>query len=598
MTGAPATDVPDLSALADRDAPLAAVMKAVRAGEAAAPDAPVLKVGLSATATLDIVATMLRRQALLAGLTAEVHQGALDSHLDNVERFAEDGVDHLVLVTTLEGILPAFEARAATMDDELLEACAQRIAGELGLVLDAAAGRFQTIDVALPHRTTAPTDTAASRAVDAAVAHLRAAVEQTLATAPGARALHVGDALAAVGYDAAIDARFGLRFGAPYTGAAANELARRLVLATRASAGLVPKVLVLDCDNTLWGGILGEDGIDGIALDPLRYPGNAFWTVQQIVAGMQAAGVLVCLASKNNPEDVAEALEAHPAMVLRDEHLVLQKVSWDDKVDSLVAIAEELNVGLDSLVFADDSAFEIEAVRTRLPMVTTFQVPREAWQWPAMAQEIAELFTTARSGADAGKTEQYRARAAARAEESRHGSREDYLRSLGLTVDVHVDERARIARIAELTQKSNQFNLTTKRYGEGEIAAAMDDPDAAVLSLHVRDRFGEQGLTGVLVLRFAAPVVEVEAFLMSCRVLGRGIEQACWTVVTRLAAEHGCTDVRARFAPTAKNAQVADFYDRLGLPRDAEHPDGAVDYAGPVTALPQSAPDHLEIHVL
>ncbi|MBJ7330691.1 MAG: HAD-IIIC family phosphatase [Solirubrobacteraceae bacterium] len=586
----------DLAVLNDRSASLADVKRALRAGETVLADAPELRFGLSATATLDLLATMLRRRALTHGLRATVHQGSLDAHLDNIELFAAEGVEHLVLVTTLDALVPAFEARAATFDDDLLQACSERLQAELRLALDAAAGRFKTIDVALPHRLSPRTDTPSSRAIDDAVALLRDVTAAIIDDAPGARALDLDAALASVGFQAAVDPRFALRFGAPYSAAASDEIARRLLLTTRASAGRVTKAIVLDADGTLWGGILGEDGLEGIALDPTHYPGNAFWTVQQILRALQRQGVLLCLASKNNPEDVAEALEDHPAMVLRAGDFVISKVSWDDKVDSIVAIAEELNIGLDSLVFVDDSDFELAAVSERLPEVTTVRVPNDPWAWPGEANRLAELVTTGRRGESADKTEQYRARAAARVDASRHATRDDYLRSLELRVDLSVDDRASLARIAELTQKSNQFNLTTRRYGESEIAAAMDDDAFGVFALTVSDRFGDHGLTGVLIAHCPGDgAVEVDAFLMSCRVLGRGIEQSCWEALARWAADRGCTEIRATFRPTQKNAQVADFYDRLGLSPQTQSTE-ATTYSAPLAAVP-SPPDHLKVHV-
>jgi FkbH-like protein len=281
-------------------------------------------------------------------------------------------------------------------------------------------------------------------------------------------------------------------------------------------------------------------------------------------------------------------------MVLGDDQLVLQKVSWDDKVSSLRAIAQELNIGLDSIVFVDDSPFEAQGIRERLPEVTVFDVPRDPFAYPALVRQIGELFADGTAGA--GKTDQYRLRALAAAERAHHATEEEYLRSLQLVVDIAVDERDALKRISELTQKSNQFNLTTRRYGEAEIAAAMDDPDAAVLSLRVRDRFGDHGLVGVLVLRFAARAAEVEAYLMSCRVLGRGVERSCWSAVAELAAAHGADELRAAYLPTAKNAQVAEFYDGLGLARASETPEG-VRYASPLADLSLEPPEHIETHV-
>ncbi len=190
------------------------------------------------------------------------------------------------------------------------------------------------------------------------------------------RFIDLGDVVATLGRQQAFDARFYYRGKAPYRPAFMNELSRRVGLATRGFGGAFHKVLVLDCDNTLWGGVIGEDGLAGLQFDPHSYPGNIFWTVQHQVCALERQGVLVCLCSKNNEADVEQALTEHQHMVLRGEHVVARRVNWNDKPGNLEALAAELNLGLESFVFVDDSAFEVEAVRTRLPMVRVFQVPQ------------------------------------------------------------------------------------------------------------------------------------------------------------------------------------------------------------------------------
>jgi FkbH-like protein len=595
VVDAPAADAAEV--LRDPTAPLAAILRTVRELEAADPGRPRMRVGLSANVTVDLLATFVRRHALLHDVVAEVHQGSLDAHLENVRAFADAGVEHLFVLDVLDALAPSFEAQVPTLTDDQLDAHVARVRDLLTVVLAEAEGRFRSIDVARFHRLSAPTATPASAAVDAAVDALNAALDEVVAAAPGVRTLAVGDALDTVGRADGVDPRFALRFRAPYTARTCDQIARRLLLATRAGGRYLYKALVLDCDGTLWGGVVGEDGIDGIALDPHSYPGNAYWAAQHAFLALQRAGALLCLASKNEPADVEEALTRHPAMVIRPDDVVVRKVSWDDKVASLEAIADELDIGLDSLVFVDDSPFEIEAVRARLPEVTTFLVPLEPWAYPALAREIGELFTAgplADSGT--GKTEQYRIRAAGLAERGRHATEADYLRSLELCVELRTDERAALARLAELTQKTNQFNLTTHRCTADEVAAAIDADDAAVLSLHVRDRFGDHGLVGLLIARFDAPVAEVETFLMSCRVIGRGIERSCWARLAELARARGCTELHAEYRATAKNAQVARFYDALGLNR-TEETAMRIRYAAELAAIDQSVPDHLTVHV-
>ena len=478
---------------------------------------------------------MLRRQALLAGLRAEVDQGALDAHLDNVERFADDGV-RPPRARSRRSTGSAARLRGSRLDAGRTT-CARhapsawrRARPRPRVPRPAASGRSTSrcrTGRALRGRTPA-----ASRAVDAAVAQLREAAQRRGRRAP--RRPRTATSESALPPSATTP-----RHRRPLRPALRRALHRRRLERAgppprarhaRASVGQVPKALVLDCDNTLWGGILGEDGLDGIALDPTRYPGNVFWTVQQTLAG--AAGRRACCcacASKNNPEDVAEALEA-PSRdgAARASTSSCRRSAGTDKIDSLIAIADELEhrprqprlrrrLGLRDRTPSASRA----ADGHHLPGPRRAVAVARRWR-----HEIAELFTTARSGADTGKTEQYRARAAAHAEErATPAARSTCARSTSRST-----VRVRRARSRRRASPSSRRSRTSSTSRPAATARARSRPrwttrDAAVLSLHVRDRFGEHGLTGVrrrTVRR--REVAEVEAFLMSCRVLGRGIE--------------------------------------------------------------------------
>jgi len=282
-------------------------------------------------------------------------------------------------------------------------------------------------------------------------------------------------------------------------------------------------------------------------------------------------------------------------MVLHAQHFVTTRVNWDDKVANLCRIAAELNIGLDSLVYLDDSPFECEAVRGQLPMVRTLQVPANVYEYPALIHHVKELFLAAGIFADgAAKTAQYRQRAQAEGERRRFASQEEYLASLGLTVELRRGERKTKKRIAELTQKSNQFNLTTRRYSEGQIQELMESAAAEVYAVHVRDKFGDSGLTGVIVLRYEGEDVVVDSCLLSCRVIGRGIEFAVWAPLLRQAAARGSGAIRAEYRATAKNAQTRDFYDRLGLSLVSEG-DGQRTYRTSLAQLRLPAVPYIEV---
>ncbi len=324
-----------------------------------------------------------------------------------------------------------------------------------------------------------------------------------------------------------------------------------------ALTGNVKKVLAVDCDNTLWKGIIGEDGKEGIKITP------PYLMVQASIVELYKRGVLVCLCSKNNPADVEEILEQHPKMILRNEHLLLKKVNWEDKIANLRAIGQELNLGLSSFVFLDDSSFEVNLVREQLPEVTVFQVPEKAVQYPVLMEEIAHQFFQFDGGSTSSdKTAQYKVQAQREEAKASYHSIEDYLRSLDLAIRVEKNNEAHIPRMAQMTQKTNQFNVTTKRYSEQDIKSMMDSSLYDFYTLSVSDRFGDSGITALAVLKNGEVESEIDTFLLSCRILGRNIE---WVFIDQVLADAHTSVVGARFIPSRRNQQVAALFDRLGF---------------------------------
>jgi FkbH-like protein len=576
-----------LAILADPAASLVEVMGAVEAAETAG-SAPAAHIGISAGATVDLLGLYLRRHALLAGVRLQVTQGHFDDPMGDLDRFAGQGVDHLVLAPFLDTLAPSFEARAALLTEAELDVREAELRARWRLVLQTAA-QFRVVLLCGLHRITAPV--AGGDRLDAVVERLNRALREEAQAFANVRWIDMAGLVAGLGRRAAFDLRFYLRNTAPYAPALLDQWARQVTAVSRAYGTRFHKALVLDGDNTLWGGVLGEDLASGIKLSAHDYPGNVFHRAQTEFLSLQRQGVLLCLCSKNDASEVETLIATHPDMVLRPADFVASEVNWSDKVGNLRRIAERLNIGLESLVFLDDSDFECEAVHSQLPEVTVFQVPASPPDYLGVISAIKDLFLAGGAMSDgAEKTAQYHKRAEALAERQEFDSQEDYLASLGLTVTLARDDATRTARISELSQKSNQFNLTTIRYAPGEIGALMADPAAAVYSMEVADKFGAAGLTGVVVLRYAGDVATVESLFMSCRVLGRGVEFAIWPAIFTDAAARGCGRVEARYRPTAKNAQAADFYDRLGL-RLASETDGVRVYSAAIAAFaPPPAP--------
>ncbi|MCJ2042694.1 HAD-IIIC family phosphatase [Methylobacterium sp. J-059] len=552
--------------------------------------------GLSSNVQVDRLALYLRRHALLAGVRLQVQTGLYDSVAQDVATFVQAGVDVLLVLPFFDNLMPAFEAQiAAGLDDSIIAAKDEELAERYRLAL-AAAHPIPTVLVGQFHRTWPSAQPRQPDRVSAVLQTFQEMLARVVAEATPASLFDMPAILSDVGLSAAIDRRFYAQAKAPYALPMLNEIGRRTAKATRAYGTYFYKVLALDCDNTLWGGVVGEDFVEGIKLSPFEYPGNVYWRAQQEFLGLEKSGVILCLCTKNNPVDVEEVLSRHPDMPIRAENLTIRKINWDDKSTNLRAIATELNVGLDSIVFLDDSSFELEGVQSQIPAVTIFQVPKALTEYPDVVADIKALFLAGGVSAESSaKTQQYKQKAAAEALKAQFSSQEDYIASLELEVELLRNAEANVPRISELTQKSNQFNLTTRRYTQAEILAAMASEDREVYSLTVKDKFGSAGLTGVGVIRYENDVAEVEAFLMSCRVIGRGVEFSIWPYIARDAARRGCSRLRGRFVRSAKNNLVEDFFDQLGLaPEEAS--EGERTYVTSLATLEKQQSQWIKIH--
>ena len=400
-----------------------------------------------------------------------------------------------------------------------------------------------------------------------AVAELRGLNAEVMRIAGGLTSTFVVDFdLLKASVGAAHDLRYWFMFKSPLTQPFLSAWAEVLSQIISSSRGGQKKVLVLDCDNTLWGGICGEDGLSGIKLGPLEYPGIVFWTFQQQLLDLQRNGVLLALCSKNNESDVLEVLDDHPASVLRRHHLSAWRVNWRDKATNLVELADELRLGLDAFVFIDDNPVELELVRQALPMVDTLAVPTKLYELPSVLADYNRFAGLIRTEEDAARTSQYSAERERARLSVAFGSHDEFLESLQLEATIGEAVPEELTRVAQLTQKTNQFNLSTRRYSESEIERMHQSPQSAVMVMRVRDRFGDYGLTGVVLLASHEGHGVIDTFLMSCRVLGRRLEEALLDqAVAHLQRRWQCTDVTTEYVASAKNQQVAGFYSSRGF---------------------------------
>ncbi len=322
-----------------------------------------------------------------------------------------------------------------------------------------------------------------------------------------------------------------------------------------ASIGNIKKALIFDCDNTLWSGTLGEDGFNSI---------KVFQEIQYLAVQLAKSGVIIGLCSKNNPEDVENVLENHPDMILKNDDIIIKTVNWDNKVENLKFIAKELNIGLDSLVFIDDSSFEIGLVNQELPAVTTFQVPSKQYEYRLLMKKIVNLFYNPyKTEEDGLKIQIYKDQAKRSKAKDNSVNLQTYLMSLGMSVTVYIDHLKQISRISQLTQKTNQFNLTTRRYSEADIKKFILDNSKIVITIELNDKYGPSGLTGLAIL--CQKSSEIDTLLLSCRILGRNIEYKFMDIIIDIARIKGINFLNANYINTIKNSQVKDFYDKCNF---------------------------------
>ena len=338
--------------------------------------------------------------------------------------------------------------------------------------------------------------------------------------------------------------------------------------------GKAKKCLVLDLDHTLWGGVIGDDGVDGIELGHETPLAEAYTAFQQYVRALKERGVILAVCSKND-DDVARSGFSHPDSVLSVDDFAAFHANWEPKDVNLRAIAKELNIGLDSLVFIDDNPAERAIVRQSLPEVAVPEVDADDVPSYIAAIEAGGYFETAALSADDfQRNETYRANRERAALETSAASYDDYLASLEMRAEIAPFAPVYFDRIAQLTNKSNQFNLTTRRYTRADIARMADDPACVTLYGRLADRFGDNGLISVVVGKKEGTALRIDLWLMSCRVLKRGMEQAMLDVLVQQATATECTEILGEYLPTKKNKMVAGLYESFGFTKVREDADG------------------------
>lgn len=320
------------------------------------------------------------------------------------------------------------------------------------------------------------------------------------------------------------------------------------------------KCLVLDLDNTLWGGVVGEDGIDNLALS-LEPPGDSFIAFQQAILDHYNRGVILAINSRNNPDDAWEVIRTHPNMILKEHHFAASRINWSDKAHNIRELAQELNIGLDSMVFLDDDPTNRELVRTLVPEVETPELPQDPTQYTRFLNSLDYFNVDVITDEDKMRGNLYVTERLRKEAEKRYAHKEDFLQSLALELFVHEDDDSCVPRLAQLTEKTNQFNTLKRPTSEDEIHAYLRSDTHHVFYARLRDTFGDHGVIAYALVEAGKDAWHIRSLLMSCRVFDRGVEEALLGVIVARAKEQGIQTVTIAVEETAKNLPARTFVD-------------------------------------
>lgn len=390
------------------------------------------------------------------------------------------------------------------------------------------------------------------------------------ATAEGVLLLDLRSAVSRVGVDNISDRALWHYAKQAVSPAATPWIGDHVARILAAIRGLSKKVLVLDLDNTLWGGVIGDDGLDGIVIGQGSAAGEAFVAFQRYVKQLADRGVVLSVSSKNDPETARSVFAEHPEMVLRLDDFAAFEASWNDKPSALRAMADDLSLGLDTFVFVDDNPAERALVRSVLPQVAVPELPDAPEEYARCLADAGYFEAVSFTAEDSRRNAQYVANRSRRELRSEALDLEGFLHDLQMTLTVVPFRNTDVARITQLINKTNQFNLTTRRYTEAEVRAFMNNPDVVTCAGRLSDRFGDNGLISVVICKstndnFEGHGLEIDTWLMSCRVLGRRVENAMLSVMAEKASERGASFLFGRYLPTRKNGMVKDLLSKLGF---------------------------------
>lgn len=474
--------------------------------------------------------------------------------------------DLVFLAVSIEDLFPEFTGYPSSQDLDKAEEDITRSVLHLVKELQQRSGALVVLSdfISMHHSPHGILDNRLTQGLLRWITRLNQALADTLATQERAFLLPLSEVVNWVGKTRAKNPKMDYMASMRLSEACLPELARYCMRYIKPLKGLTKKCIVLDLDGTLWGGIVGELGPEGIHLGP-TVPGKEYMDFQKALLNLTRRGVLLAICSKNNPEDVLPVLREHIYMILREEHFGAMRINWRNKAENIKEIAEELNIGLDSLVFIDDNPNERELVRQLLPEVLTVEFPRDPSRYRMTLESLSDFELLAITKEDEMRLAQYQAIGKRQAMRNAATSLEEYLYSLALKVTIELAKPEVLSRLVQMFNKTNQFNLTTRRYQTSDVERFLNSDEYRVYTLDVSDRFVNHGVVGTAVVQTDRIQWRVDSLLMSCRVMGLTIEQAFLARICQDAKDADAMTLLGEFIPSKKNHPVKDFYSQEGF---------------------------------
>jgi FkbH-like protein len=555
--------------------------------------------------TVEPIVPLVRAAAFCAGLDLTIHLSDFNTHVQEIldassplYRFTPDAV---ILAVQTRDVAPDLWRDFADLDAAGVHRAVDRVVADFNSWISNFRNRSNAhVIVHNLEQPVAPSqgllDAQLEASQAAAIQKINQELRRIAAANTGVYLLDYDALVARHGRKRWHDERKWLTVRLPIAAENLNLLAAEWLRFLHPLSGKIAKGCVVDLDNTLWGGVIGEDGMAGIKLGS-EYPGAAFRDLQRVLLDLHQRGILLAICSKNNRDDAMEAIEKHPGMLLKPEHFAAVRINWTDKAQNLREIAHELNIGVDALAFVDDNRIERQQVRSQLPEVYVIELPADPMQFAPVLRQSPLFERLALSAEDRQRGAMYQEQREREQLEQSVTSREDFYRSLQQEVEIAPVSKATLARVAQLTNKTNQFNLTTRRYTEQQIWEMAALPNCGCFSLGVRDRFGDNGLVGVAITRQSGDVCEIDSFLLSCRVIGRTVETAFLSFLAEHARQRGARRLEGWFLPTKKNAPAKEFYPSHGFTLAKDDETGTL-WSLDLSRQPLSCPEWVKLNVM